>query len=358
MASLASILDSLKSMSGVSYRSGTGIASQPTPSVRQPLPSSGYSSPGQVGGTTQRTGTVSTQPVGGVQRAIPYNGAGGGTTTPQKEESLRFNPQYAGQYRNLDAQQVNVNTERNTGLSRINSDYTRQKQEGTRLQKLAIERLRERMSDQGILRSGVTVGAQSDSEGDFLRYLDELALGKSRGIEDVEMGTQRALTAIGLQREQAMQSQAREEAMARQQEALNKARMEQQQPQPTSTGQLVRNAFQQYGVPFVDANGVTTGGESADQRVTRIAQSLDSGSRTSENFIDSLKAIQQRSQPQQPNYEQQVRAMFAQYGVNPQGTGPESADARIGRIAQELQAGRTTQNLAESLQRIAANGGV
>lgn len=240
---------------------------------------------------------------------VPVTQTPPNTTGPTPADRLKFNAQYAGLYRNLDTQQAQLQSDRSTYLNRLTSDYDVTAQEGERNQALARRLLQSRMADQGILRSGINVGAQGTLGEDYLRYMDELSRTKAQATTDVESETARALNGLNMQREQLMfqhardeDIQAREDAMAKAQaEAMQAAldRLQASQPKPTPTGQLTRqqptdtnlvgvveNLFNQMGVPVAYQNGAQ---EAPSDRLNRIAYELESGQRSLADVVNSLR---------------------------------------------------------------------
>jgi hypothetical protein len=123
----------------------------------------------------------------------------------------------------------------------------------------------------------------------------------------------------------------------------------------------VQRLFEQYGVPTSYTDSGSTG-ETSAQRIARITNEINSGTRTWDQVISSVSRL--ASTGSMYNYapiEDRISQVFESYGVPldyHSSGGQEDPQVRLARIAQEVQSGqRTFQSVIDSVQRLAMSSG-
>jgi hypothetical protein len=228
------------------------------------------------------------------------------TIQGQPVQTGGFDDIFAAQNRMYDRQLADLQSQIAASLGDLSTDRTRSVQDQERAREQAGRSLQARMADQGILRSGINVGAQGRLNEDHLRNLDTITQLYNRGVRNAELQRTSGINQITSGREMSQAEAARraaQEALAAQQQRAgtvsglqSSIANLQQLGAPTRAGtnntandtmSRIKSMFQSAGVP------IAAGGESEQQRLSRIANEISSG-RTWESVGTSIGGIAQR----------------------------------------------------------------
>lgn len=219
-----------------------------------------------------------------------------------------FNAVAAAETRGVDRTLADLTTSVQQALNNLSQDRTRAVGDVERNQSDMLRQLQARMADQGILRSGINIGARGELNEDHVRNIERIQDLYQRGVTDENFRQSSGTNTLNSQREiiaaRAAQEEAAERLGTEQQRAQTLAGLNQQASQLTAAGQAtsgnsvmdqIRQGFLANNVP------IATGTESAQQRLSRIASEVDGG-RTLDHVLGSIQGIarQQGMQPQTP----------------------------------------------------------
>ncbi len=167
----------------------------------------------------QTTPQFTGRPVGGLTPLQPENSVPG----PVDQTGLRFNPVYADVFRNLDRQLVGSQAGAQSQLNQLSEQRDRGVYDTEQMAQAARRALTQRMADQGILRSGVHVGARSDLNSDVISAIDSLNQQYNQGVTGVNTNLAQYMADLDSQREALRLAQARDEIETRLQEESRRA---------------------------------------------------------------------------------------------------------------------------------------
>lgn len=169
---------------------------------------------------------------GGVANLLPTLNQARQSVTPinaipipkvQDTSGLQFNQKYSGLVQGLDASANDAAYGKAQQERAVDEGYQRDTIEAQRLQKIAQQKLLERMAGQGILKSGVTLSENTNLAGDFSRYLADLGYNSANKKNNIAAEYAGNLNKIAGQKQGLYFQQATEEEATRQEAARRSA---------------------------------------------------------------------------------------------------------------------------------------
>jgi hypothetical protein len=169
----------------------------------------------------------------GAGRPVEYNPT---ATTPQNTYQFPFDPEIATLQRDLLSDQTRQLSELGAQRQRLGQDFDIRQMQMQQQQQADLESLANRFASQGILRSGINIGAQGRLGEAYQRQFESGALSTARGLEDIlrQETDVRGRTQEGLN--VLLEEQGRRSAALELQRALQMAQMRAMQQQLAALG--------------------------------------------------------------------------------------------------------------------------
>lgn len=170
--------------------------------------------------------------------------AGAGVVTPSVQQ-YAFNPKFSAMDQALQSRLADAGMQRGNDIGALDQQYTSQIQDSERQRSQAIKSLTDRFSSQGLLFSGINAGAQGDLQGDFQRYIGNLATNRANALGGIEREFGGTIRDVNQQRAGMWGQQGSEEESARLQAAQQAQQAQQAEAQAAAMQQLQQQMIQQ-----------------------------------------------------------------------------------------------------------------
>lgn len=154
---------------------------------------------------------------------------------PVQSTGLPFNEQYDQQYRALEGQQQQAQSDTDLIIQRLKQAQEEGQANLGQNRDTALQSVQDRMASQGILHSGITANEQGKVGQEYAQRIQQLTQSGQQQEEDARRQLQQMLQGFAQQRSGLQEQQAREQQQAAQQaaqqNAANQAQYEQAQQQ-------------------------------------------------------------------------------------------------------------------------------
>lgn len=114
-----------------------------------------------------------------------YNGGSNAAVTGRMNAGWGLNPRFAGQARDILAKRSGIGSNEEYQHRRLGEAYNTRLDDSERVRDLALKQNTERMSNQGLLRSGINVAEEGKIGDVYQREVDDASSWRARSLEDV-----------------------------------------------------------------------------------------------------------------------------------------------------------------------------